>query len=95
MNELKGDWANITRLLATVVSALCLSVLIPINGWALYKLVDLGERMAKIETWQGGQASYTPIEAARDMATALESIRSNRIILGTHNDRLNRLEKQQ
>ena len=39
------------RTLTGIVSALCLTVLVPLNTWALLRLVDHGERIVAIESF--------------------------------------------
>ena len=39
------------RTLTGIVSALCLIVLVPLNTWALLRLVDHGERIVAIESF--------------------------------------------
>lgn len=82
------------RTLATLVSALCLSVLVPLNAWALSRLVDHGERLGRLEERVGPSAPYTHVDAQRDSGVILRLLENQGKIIEDHEGRLRIVERR-
>lgn len=82
------------RTLATIVSALCLSVLVPLNAWALSRLVDHGERLGRLEERVGTGSVYTHIDAQRDSGVILRLLETQGKIIEDHEGRLRIVERR-
>lgn len=80
------------KFLATLVTALCGIVLVPINAWALNKLIDQGERLARVETWIGDGARYTSDDADRDIGILADLLRRQGLTLDDHEARIRKIE---
>lgn len=71
MNQEDHNQRELVRTLMAVVSTLCLVLLVPLNAWALNRLVELGERQGRLEerfnSFVGPGPRYTADDAARDL----------------------------
>ena len=74
------------RFLASVITALMLMVLVPLNGWHLTQTISHSDRITKVETRMGEGARYTADDAEKDQGLLAK-------ILDDHEIRLRALEK--
>ena len=86
------------RTLAAIVSSLCLVVLVPLNAWALSRLVDHGERLGVVEERmsqfiQAGPR-YTSIDAQRDQGVVLRLLEAQGKVIEDHEGRLRIVERR-
>lgn len=76
-----------------IVSALCLAILVPLNGWALSRLVDHGERLGRVEERMSTGPLYTHQDARRDSGVILKMLESQGKIIEDHEGRLRIIER--
>ena len=81
------------KLFASIVTALCMIVLVPLQGWQLAKLVDVSERLMKVETWQGMGPRYTGNDAAKDLGVLANVLESQGKTLDDHELRIRTVER--
>jgi hypothetical protein len=65
------------RLIAAIVTALCMVVLVPLMTWVLLATVSQGERIIALETWRGEGRRYTDVDAKKDFGVVLQLIAIN------------------
>lgn len=78
-----------------IISALCLATLVPLNGWALHRLVDHGERIGRMEVKLGTEPLYTFRDAKRDSGVILQMLESQGKVIDDHEGRLRIIERGQ
>ena len=79
--------ADLVKLLATIVTALGMMVLIPLEAWELNKIDNHSERIAIVETQLGKGPRYTADDAEKDQGLLAK-------ILDDHEIRLRVLENE-
>lgn len=81
------------RFLANIITAFCGVVLVPLNAWALNKLVHQGERLTAIETWMGEGSRYTDADAAKDVGILAKILEAQGKEIDDHESRIREIEK--
>lgn len=89
---------EIVRTLTAIVSALCLLVLVPLNAWALNRLVDLSERQGRLEerfnSFAGPGPRYTQTDAEKDFGILTTILERQGKIIDDHEGRIRTIERK-
>lgn len=81
------------RLIAAIVTALCMVVLVPLMTWVLLATVSQGERIIALETWRGEGRRYTDVDAKEDFGVVLHLIRTNEAEIKANRISINEIRK--
>lgn len=90
--------SELIKLLASIVTALGMVVLVPLQIWTLSRAVDHGERIVAIEEWTSSFSRegprYTSKDAERDFGVIMRILDQQDKVIEDHEGRLRIVEKQ-
>ena len=86
------------KFLASIVTALCLIILVPLQTWMLVKVVNHGERLAVVEKqfydFRGLGPRYTFKDAEKDYGIVLNLLERQGKTVDDHEQRIRALESE-
>jgi len=82
------------RVLASVITAVCSLVLLPIAGWCLLTVAKHDRQLAAIDSWRQEGSRYTGEDAARDFGVVTKLLEEQGKRIDDHAGRIRELEKR-
>jgi len=64
--------------IASVITAICTFIIVPLMTWVLLTTVTQGERIVSLESWRGEGRRYTSDDAEKDFGVVLNLIEQNK-----------------
>ena len=92
------DQHDSIRLLSSVIGAICLMILVPLNAWGLAKIVDISERTSQLETFVDSFVRegprFTSLDFEREQSITMRIIEGMGRTLDDHEGRLRIVENK-
>ena len=86
------------KLMLSIVSTLCLVVLVPLNAWALNTIVQLQSRVTSVETqmldFKSAGPRYTTNDANRDFGVVTKLLEAQGKVIDDHEGRIRLIERE-
>ena len=70
--------AELVKLLASIITAMCMLIIVPIAIWTLTTVIGYGGRIVSLEEWRGEGRRYTDIDAGKDFGVVIVEVRQNK-----------------
>ena len=82
------------KALSGAISAIALAIVVPLQVWALTRIVAIGESVVSINTWMGEGSRYTETDAAKDFGVVTKVLDAQGKEIDDHEHRIRNLERK-